>query len=135
MRAYLSHPIRGKLGNKASDKVIQLNSIAAKSMAVKLRNKFNNLNIYVPAEHDEFIQIAWRKGYMSDTRILDVDCDIVSRCDLNLVYSPDGHISSGMATEINRAKEEGKPVVIFKKLTKSTIKLIQDTIKSLKENK
>jgi len=65
-RFYLSHPIRGAKGDKATEEDMQKNRIAASIFATKLEWECG-LNIYCPAEHDEVISILYRKGLIGES--------------------------------------------------------------------
>jgi hypothetical protein len=75
-----------------------------------LRRQFPELDVYVPAEHEDFVQRAFERGYVDEKEILTVDCDIVQACCGVLAYAPDGVLSNGMMVEINHAKAMGIPV-------------------------
>jgi hypothetical protein len=111
MRAYLSHPIRGIKGAAATEADMVANNKRAMEFADSIRRSLPDLDLYVPAEHDEFVIIANQLGYISEHEILQVDCNIVRRCDVVLVYDWDALLSKGMLTEIHSAREHGIPVV------------------------
>ena len=101
IRAYISHSIRGKMGNAATDEYMQANNKRAIEFGRFLSNEFPNIDFHIPGEHDEFVLIAYRKGYLTEEQILDVDCEIISKCNFMVVYSPDDYISKGMQIEID----------------------------------
>lgn len=107
LRAYLSHPIRGAKGAVATQEDMEANNRKAIEFAWQLRARFPGLDLYVPAEHDEFVMHAYMAGYLTEQEILDVDCTILRKCDLLIVYMPDGHVSSGMSREIAEAALRG----------------------------
>jgi len=111
IRAYVSHSIRGKHGNKATNKQMEENNKKAIDFGELLNKEFPNIDFYVPAEHDELVLIAYRKGYMTEKQILDVDCDIISRCNFLIVFAPDDYISKGMQIEIDHAVFNSIPVI------------------------
>jgi len=121
MRAYLSHPIRGHLGLNATEDIILQNCNIAITGGAIIQEFIPNLNLYVPGEHDEFVQLAYKKGYITETEILDVDCSIIDRCDILLVYDWEHHISRGMNKEINHAREQSIPIFIFSELNNTVI--------------
>ncbi len=98
-----------------------------------LRSKLGKkLNIYVPAENDEFVLIAYLKKYITVEQILDVDCDILAERDILLVYSPDGYISRGMQVEIDHARNINKLILQFDAVTNGTAKMIGELIDIIK---
>ena len=83
MKFYLSHPIRGKAGPNASHDVQAKNCAEAIRVADILRGLFTKLELYVPAEHETFIQIAYDAGHLNEGQILNIDCRIIEMCFLN----------------------------------------------------
>jgi len=86
----------------------------AKRFATLLNLNMPDVNWYVPAEHEDFVHIAYLKGYITNEQILDVDCAILEGCDGLLVFKPDGFISNGMKIEIDWAsahcvEKDGSP--------------------------
>lgn len=113
IRVYVSHSIRGKKGNDATETDMKANNKLAIDFGLALRHEFPRVNFYVPGEHDEFVLIAYYKKYLSEYQILDVDCDIVQRCHFVLAFSPDGYLSRGMKVEIEYAGTNGIPVIVI----------------------
>lgn len=112
LRIYLSHSIRGAKGNDATPEDIAHNCRKACDFARLLRVSMPDVEIYCPAEMDEFPDIALRKGLLSIDDLLEVDCEIISRRDVVLVFCSDNHISNGMAVEIKYAQSHTIPVHI-----------------------
>ena len=111
IRAYCSHSIRGKFGKDATLEQMDVNNQKAIKFGGQLAEEFPGIDFYVPGEHDEFVVIAYLKGYLDEKQILNVDCDIVSRCNFLIVFSPDDYISRGMRREIDHAVESHIPVI------------------------
>jgi len=118
-RIYLSHAIRGPKGSFASEKTIARNCQKAIQVGKQIQaylldweklDGFPAGSIYVPAEHDEALRIALDKGFLTVDQILEIDCEIVGRCDLLLAYGP---ISSGMKAEIQYAQKHNIPILFF----------------------
>lgn len=109
IRAYISHSIRGKHGKDATKEQMDENNSKAIQFGKELRKVFPTLDLYVPAEHDEFILEAYLHGRITEEEILDTDCNILAKRNFLLVYSPDGYISKGMGVEINFAKFNNIP--------------------------
>jgi len=97
--AYLSHPIRGRTDGRSEEQRVKENCEDAIRMAIKLRKKFPNLDLYCPAEHGLSLQIALKRGLLSIDDVLEIDCEIVKRCKWLFLYMPDQYISEGMAVE------------------------------------
>lgn len=111
IRAYISHTIRGKHGVEATDEQRKENSEKCVSFGIALRKEFPMIDFYIPGEHHEIDTISFRKGYMTEEQILDIDCEIISRCNFIVVFSPDDYISKGMQIEIDYAVEHNIPVI------------------------
>ena len=111
IRAYISHTIRGKYGEKATDEQRKENSEKCISFGVALRKEFPMIDFYIPGEHHEIDTISYRKGYMTEEQILDIDCEIILRCNFIVVFSPDDYISKGMQIEIDHAVKSCIPVI------------------------
>ena len=109
IRAYMAHPIRGAKGPAATREERNVNIARAIEFAAKVRAEFPGLDLYVPAEHEEFMQYAEDLGILDDERILTVDRRIVDHRDILIVYAPDRYISAGMQEEIAVAQATGKP--------------------------
>lgn len=124
IKIYVSHSIRGKKGLNATDEDMRRNNDLAIIFGKALRRKIPGVEFYVPGDHDEFIIIAYRAGYLSEKQILDVDCKIVQGCNFMIAYTPDGYLSRGMKVEIEYANENGIPVIIVSTLDIGGIILI-----------
>ena len=112
LRIYLSHSIRGIRGNDTTPEEIAHNCRKACDFARLLRAAVPDVEVYCPAEMDEFPDIAFRKGLFSIDDLLEVDCGIISRRDVVLAFCSDSYISSGMAVEIKYAQLHNIPVHI-----------------------
>jgi len=128
IRAYMSHAIRGRLGLDADKRTISENCNKAIVAGTIISCCVPEIDLYVPAQHDEFIQIAYDKGFLTETEILDVDCTIISRCSLLLVYDWQGYISRGMMKEIEYAREHNVPMIVFNDVTDMVIDTIKEVI-------
>ena len=114
MRFYLSHPIRGEAGDKATATDIQKNNEAAIAIANYIRNEITaDIDIHVPAEMEAFVDLAYRMEILDVEDILTVDCKIIEDCDAVLIYAPFGSIVSGCKVELDHALRYYKPVFIF----------------------
>lgn len=119
--AYLSHYIRGMKGKDATHQDIVDNCRIVIAFANRLTKKFPDLDLYVPAVHDEFVNIAYEEGTLSEKDILATDCTILSQRDLLLVYAPNkGLLSRGMDVECKFAKKIKKPIIMFQRLDRKT---------------
>jgi len=109
LRAYLSHPIRGPKGEDATPEDMAANNQAAIRFADTIRLFFPNLDLYVPAEHDEVLAILYQKGDITINQLLEADCEALAKRDFLLVYAPGGLVSSGMSKEIEFAETHNIP--------------------------
>ncbi len=114
MRYYLSHAIRGKAGLNALHGQQAKNCAEAKRVANVLRGLFPKLELYVPAENETFVQIAYDTGHLAEKEILDIDCKIIDNLDGVLVYVPDDdELQGGRKIEYDHAVATNKSVCIF----------------------
>lgn len=133
--AYLSHAIRGSKGEAATTEDMVANDAKAKTVGNWLCLAFPELELYVPGNHDEFVKIAYRKGYITIDQILDVDCDILLKRDLLIVHDHEHHISGGMQVEINAAEKAGMPMVIFNEIDDGILTRLHDAIDVIRRRK
>ncbi len=114
MKFYLSHPIRGSKGDKATAVDMKQNNDRAIEIADFIRNAVTpDIDIHVPAEMEKFVLTAYYLGILSEEQILTVDCKIVETCDAVLLYSPDGSIGGGCKIEYEHALKNNIPVCVF----------------------
>jgi len=133
---YFSAPIRGKKGSNARRGEIRKNIVAGKKMAAKIRRIFGSLlDLYVPHDQDDLIQILWYAGKLTAKDILEGDCKIVSKKDLIIVWLPDGWLGGGCAQEVKTAEECGIPIIIFEELDDDVVLRIFNTIYELVQKK
>jgi len=111
---YFSAPIRGEKGSNASQKEMDENIKSAKKMALRVKEYFGTLlDMYVPHDQDELIQILWHSKKISVWDILEGDCKIVAQRSILLVWARDGFFSTGMGREMKTAEENGVPIIQF----------------------
>lgn len=117
IKIYMSHAIRGAKGPAATNADMQKNNIAAMRAASIIRQTLRSveakyeveIEIYCPADHDEFVMIAYRRGYLSETQILNVDCAIIERCQALIWYCGLGP-SRGAGIEMAHARANNIPI-------------------------
>lgn len=124
IKVYLSHPIRGKMGNAATEEYIKSNNEKAVVMGNAIRlifirfvDDFPEIDLHVPAKHEVFVHRAYKMGYLTEDQILDVDCDIIDGVDLLLVFNHENHISRGMKIEMDYAEKHNIPIIEFSGIT------------------
>ncbi len=141
-RIYMSHSIRGSSGMDATKEEIGVNlkkyihigtEIQAYLIDWEKMDGFPKMDLYVPADHDEFVQIAYDKKYINEEQILDVDCTIINDCNL-LIACGDYTQSRGMVVEIQHAEERSVPIYYMPTHSKDTIKLLKHSIKLILED-
>ncbi|KKK69624.1 hypothetical protein LCGC14_2932150, partial [marine sediment metagenome] len=109
--------IRGKAGPDASHDVQAKNCAEAIRVADVLRRLFPKLELYVPAEHENFVQLAYDGGYLGEREILEIDCLIINNLDRVISYVPEGdELQGGRKIEYDHAVATNKPVCIFHKV-------------------
>lgn len=127
--AYFSASIRGEKGSNATPTEINQNIKTGKKTASKICRFFGGLlDMYVPHNQDELIQILWRAGKLTIWDILDGDCQLVAERDIFLAWAPKGFMSAGMIKEKKAAEEKGIPIVQFEKFDDKTALTILELI-------
>lgn len=118
MRFYISHSIRGKYGNNATLTQMKANCDAIIAIAKQLRIVIPVVEFYVPAEHEDFVTRAYKKEYITEKQILDIDCEIIGdTCDGVIVYVPEGdELQGGRKIEYDYAIRHCIPVIVFNKI-------------------
>ncbi len=115
MRTYLSHSIRGKLGTDCPPEQQIINCESALFVARLIRKECPWLDLYVPSEHEDFVKKAFDKKYITETQILDIDCDIIDKCDNIVILVPEGdELQGGRLFEHDHAIDNCMHVCIFK---------------------
>ncbi len=97
LRVYLSHKISD--GGVLTEEIMEKNCQAATDFGNWLRREFPNLDVYIPAEHEDFVHRANIMGLLTIPQILDIDCGIIFGCDAVIMYCPDDKMSKGMTVE------------------------------------
>lgn len=117
IKVYLSHAIRGKSGPSCGVGEQNINCDVARKMAIEIRAGLKHpIDLYVPAEHEEFVQIAYVRKYMTEKQILDTDCVIVKRCRCIVVLVPKGdELQGGRLIEHDFAIDNMINVCVFSK--------------------
>ncbi len=104
MRFYLSHSIRGKYGKDATNVQMKENCDRAILIANLIRNAIPSIDIYCPAEHEDFVLTAYQKHYVTEEQILNVDCAIIDECYGVIIYVPEGdELQGGRKIEYDHA--------------------------------
>jgi len=112
--------MRGKPGFAVNSSGHGENCEIAMRLADQLRKIFPKLYLYVPAESEPFVGAAYGKGYLSIEQILELDCMVVDRCDIVIVYVPEGgELQGGRKIEYDHAVATNKPVCIFHTLAEA----------------
>ena len=132
-KIYLSHSIRGPGGIYATKEEIWANlkkyiavgtEIKAYLIDWEKQDGFPKMELYIPADHDEFVQIAFDKEYINEEQILDVDCDIIEGCSL-LIACGDHTQSRGMKVEIQYAVDNRIPIYYMPAFSDATIRTLK----------
>jgi hypothetical protein len=109
VRAYLSHPIRGTLSvisEEEREVLMAYNNEKAIWWGQEIRKVIGpNLDLYIPAEHEDFVMPALYKGFLTVNQVLEIDCEIVSQQDLLILANWELKLSEGMRQEFLTARE------------------------------
>ncbi len=124
IKAYMGHPIRGPLKDKATHADMKASNEKAMVLAKGVRTYMGvnypdaDLELYVPAEHEDFVNRAFRNDMLTVQQILHIDCQIIEEefKDLLLVFAPFGPPVEGCSIELVHATKHGIPSIVFKDL-------------------
>lgn len=125
MQFYLSHKIRGSSGEKATNVEQEKNCQEAVKIGEQIRKALPTIELYIPGEETEqFVSIAYKKGYLNIEQILDIDCAIIDNSNGVLFYVPKGDtLQGGRLTEHVHAVKTRKPVYIFSDVQQAIVYL------------
>jgi len=132
LKVYLSHPIMGIKGVKATEKEIKANVEKAIRMVNKIRTMFPELDVYCPAEHEAFVHLAYKLNKLSIDDILKIDCQLIKDCKLLLAYNWQYVLSNGMITEVEFASKNNIPIITFRDASTFTMRQIRFFIDTYK---
>lgn len=115
MKVYLSHTIRGKYGSDATCVQMEANCERAIEVGEQIRAAVPSIDLYIPAESERFVQIAYKRGFLSENEILIIDCVIIDTCDMVVIHDSEGDVlQGGRLVEYNHAVEFDIPRYIFR---------------------
>lgn len=130
--AYLSHSIRGHKGETATREDMDENCKEAIEFASWLRKEMPELDIFVPAEHEEFVGLAYVWGYLTEKQILCIDCMIVGSKDLLIVFAKNGWTGGGIEVEVKYADKQGINTFYFSGIGDSkSLELLRSAVGSM----
>jgi len=133
--AYFSHSIRGKKSKEATKVDMQRNCDRAMKVAEWIREVVPEIELYVPAEHEDFVLIAYTNKYLTEKQILKVDCEILKGRHFHIVHEVDGWLGGGIGVEIDAAKKYNKPIFYISELDETTAVLLRQMVKDVLEMK
>ena len=114
MKYYVSHSIRGAKGNAATPTDMKKNCDRIITLANMIRFNVPSVELYIPAEHEDFVGIAFHDKYLTERQVLEIDCKIIDGCDGVIIFCPsDDPICGGRTVEREHAIAISKPVLIF----------------------
>ncbi|KKL09550.1 hypothetical protein LCGC14_2564720, partial [marine sediment metagenome] len=95
--------------------ILRENCLVAIEIGNKIRAACPWANIYIPAEHEDFVQKAYNKKYITEKQILEIDCDIIAEQDVIIIFTPDGYgsLQGGRLVEHDFAINECMPISLF----------------------
>ena len=118
-RIYFSHYIRGPVDHNPTSDELRAYKQAAKFQGTFFGRLFpHTMDVYIPAEHEDFVGIAYKDKYLTIDQILEIDCKIIDTCDVIIFFAPDGcKLSHGMQVEQDYAIAHDKQIYTYDKLT------------------
>jgi len=94
-----------------------------------LRVVVPQFKFYVPAEHEEFVSLAYHGCVLNELQIVGIDTEIQDRCCATLFFNHQRSFSSGMLTEWHNVKyADTHPVMTF-----SSLEQIPNSVKAFLE--
>ncbi len=133
--AYFSHTIRGKKGKDATKKDMERNCAAAVQAAEWIRENVPEIELYVPAEHEDFVYIAYTDKYLSEDQILDIDCKILGQRDFHIVLEVDEWLGGGIGVEIDAAIKCNMAIFYLTELNEMSAVLLRQMVKDVRDMK
>lgn len=133
---YISTPITGKSGRKASVDYILKNCMTAKKFANDLRSIFSDIKFYSPAENDLVVQYLYKNKAIGFKEILKADKEIIEDYCSGLIANR-WENSEGVDIEISYAKTLNIPVFITADRVngvRKNIALLSKFIRQVKDN-
>ena len=85
-----------------------------------IRQVVPKVDLYIPAEHEDFVYTAWKLGYLNEDQILDVDCRIISKKQALIVFSKNGWKGGGIGVEMKHARKIGIPIFCVEDMSEKT---------------
>lgn len=115
MKIYLSHSIRGPKGNDATHADMKENCNKAVAVGERIREAVSSIELYIPAEHEDFVGLTYYHKYLTEKQILEIDCLIIDDCDAVIFLCPpnDFKLQGGRLVEYRHAIKINKPAYIF----------------------
>jgi hypothetical protein len=86
-------------------------------------------HLYVPAEHELFVRIAKKNKFITNTQMLAVNCEIVKRCHLLILYGGYNTTYSNILTEVKTAKANGIAIYTMPDLSCESMQALRFTLK------
>ena len=115
MKVYLSHSIRGKKGDAATNADMRECCNIAIAIGNRIRAEIESLDLYIPGEH-EFPPVGYllKKGYITVEQILEIDNIIIDECEAVIIYVPtDDELQGGRKIEYDHAMNTDTPILVF----------------------
>jgi len=100
-----------------------------------VRKNVPEIDLYVPAEHEDFVHIAYSDKYLTEEQILAIDCKILEQRDFHMVYVENNWVGGGLGVEINHAKKCGKVSFFIQSLDEVTAAALRVIVKDLLKGK
>ena len=87
---------------------------------------FPKFRLYVPAEHEVFINSAYKSDFLTKEQIGSINCKIIEKCNLLILFDGWGLDIDG---EIAHARQEKIPIYSMPDLSPHAIQALRLTIK------
>ena len=85
--------------------------------------------LYVPADHELFIQRAYRDGILDKEQITTINCKIIRSCNLLINFGNGPAVGSNLTDELKYAQREKVPIYSMPDLSPMAIQSLRLAIK------
>ena len=91
-------------------------------------------NLYVPADHEVFVQCAYDNEFLTKENINFVDCEIIKLCDLLVLLGNYNPLAGDIVEKVECAKGADIPIYTMPDLSPEAISALKFAIKLIKKS-
>jgi len=86
-------------------------------------------NLYVPADHEIFVQCAYNNNFLTKENINFIDCEIIKLCDLLILLGSYNPLEKDVVEKVECTKEAEIPIYTMPDLSPAAISALKLAIK------